>query len=105
MTEKNFDAAVAEFEYLFLEFYAPWCGHCKSLAPEYAIAATALRPEGVALAKIDATVEKSLAEKYGVKGYPTLKFIVKGTTKDFDGARTADGIKNYVYSNLNPESD
>ncbi|CAD8115879.1 unnamed protein product [Paramecium sonneborni] len=105
LTEETFDQAFNEFDYLMFEFYAPWCGHCKELAPKYAEAATALRSEGIVLAKIDATVQKKLAEKYGVKGYPTIKFSVKQAVKDFEGGRNADGIKNWIYSNLNPESE
>ncbi|CAK60971.1 unnamed protein product (macronuclear) [Paramecium tetraurelia] len=105
LTEETFDQAFNEFDYLMFEFYAPWCGHCKELAPKYAEAATALRPEGIVLAKIDATVQKKLAEKYGVKGYPTIKFSAKQAVKDFEGGRNADGIKNWIYSNLNPESE
>ena len=70
------------------------CGHCKKLKPAYEEAARRLAEFSnpiIPLATVDATVEKDLATRYGVTGYPTLKIFRKGKASEFTGGRTADG--------------
>ena len=69
LTEENFQAALDSSPLLLVEFYAPWCGHCKKLAPEYSAAATQLAEKGASakLAKVDATEQKELGQKFGIK--------------------------------------
>ena len=77
---------------------APWCGHCKSLAPEWAAAAGKTRKLNppVILAKVDADSHRELAEKFDVSGYPTIKEFTKGKDAEYDGPREAKGIVKYV---------
>eukprot|EP00958_Prasinococcus_capsulatus_P012568 scaffold1261_cov377-Prasinococcus_capsulatus_cf.AAC.5 len=91
LTDSTFDDYIASHKFVLAEFYAPWCGHCKSLAPEYSAAAGVLKEGGhdVTLAKIDATVESDLAKRFEIQGFPTLKWIVDGEASDYGGPRDA----------------
>lgn len=50
--ESNFDAALARNDEIMVEFYAPWCMHCKRLAPEYDIAAAQLKSDNIQIGKV-----------------------------------------------------
>ncbi|CAI9091052.1 OLC1v1025971C1 [Oldenlandia corymbosa var. corymbosa] len=104
LKESNFSDFVANNKYVMVEFYAPWCGHCQALAPEYAAAATELKgeEEKVVLAKVDATEDGELAQKYEVQGYPTVYFFVEGIHKPYTGQRTKDSIVTWVKKKTGP---
>ena len=58
------------------------CGHCKRLAPAYEEVGKAYEnSDDVLIAKVDADADKALSKRFGVTGFPTLKFFPKGTTE------------------------
>ncbi|KAJ7560076.1 hypothetical protein O6H91_04G112500 [Diphasiastrum complanatum] len=101
LTGKNFSEVLLANHFVMVEFYAPWCGHCQALAPEYARASVDLKGE-VLLAKVDATLEHQLAQHYEVQGYPTLLFFIDGVPKPYSGHRTGEEIVKWVKRKVGP---
>jgi protein disulfide-isomerase A1 len=102
LDESNFDEALQEFPQMLIEFYAPWCGHCKKLAPEWEKAATTLIDAPIKLAKCDTTEAKSLGEKYEIKGFPTIKYFNNGNVADYSGGRVEAEIVQWVQKRSGP---
>lgn len=82
LTDKNFNELVLESEDMWLvEFYAPWCGHCKNLAPHWSRAAKELKGK-VKLGALDATKHTKQATKYNIEGYPTIHYFASGDKRN-----------------------
>ncbi|KAK7529809.1 prolyl 4-hydroxylase, beta polypeptide [Phyllosticta citribraziliensis] len=97
LTKDTFNEFVSDNELVLAEFFAPWCGHCKALAPEYEEAATQLKEKNIKLAKVDCTAHGELCSDHGVEGYPTLK-VFRGleNISPYQGQRKADAIISYM---------
>ncbi|BBN05745.1 hypothetical protein MPTK1_3g15650 [Marchantia polymorpha subsp. ruderalis] len=106
----NFSETVEKHDFIVVEFYAPWCGHCKRLEPEYEKAATQLKendpPIILAKVNVDAEQNKPLASEFDIKGFPTLKIIKnKGqSVQEYKGPREAEGIVSYLKKISGPPS-
>lgn len=106
-TDSNFDELITSHEVALVKFYAPWCGHCKRMAPEFEKAATKLKANDppITLIKVDCTVEKTTCDKFGVKGFPTLKIFRNGLeSQSYEGPREADGIVKYMRGQAGPSA-
>lgn len=105
LTDSNFKELVLDSEDMWLvEFYAPWCGHCKNLEPHWAKAATELKGK-VKLGALDATVHTAMASRYQVQGYPTIKLFNSGkktsdSVEDYNGGRTSSDIVSWAMEKL-----
>ncbi|KAI9910175.1 hypothetical protein PsorP6_010403 [Peronosclerospora sorghi] len=73
----------------FIKFVAPWCSHCKKLAPtiDELSEAEGLDDANVHVAHVDCTTERSLCERFSVGSYPTLKVVDDGSAYEYNGRR------------------
>ncbi|KAI0058205.1 protein disulfide isomerase [Artomyces pyxidatus] len=105
----NFDGIVGKGKPGLVEFFAPWCGHCKNLAPVYEQLADAYThaKDKVIIAKVDADgVGRPLGQKYGVTGYPTLKwFNANGEAEPYEGGRDLDALAAFITSKTGVKSN
>jgi len=101
LTEDNFDETLKAHSALLVEFYAPWCGHCKTLAPKYDAAATQLKGKA-SIAKVDCTAHEKLCGRFEVRGYPTLKIFRDGKPSEYNGARETDGLVAFMKKQVLP---
>jgi len=106
LTADNFESNVLKKPHALVEFYAPWCGHCKSLKPIYAAAASQIftQDPSITIGKVDATIHEELAVEYGIEGYPTLKWFKDGKVSEYDGPRDTEGIVAWVMRKVGPAS-
>lgn len=99
LTSSTFETHLSQHPWVLVKFYAPWCGHCKSLAPRFDEAATHLAASGKpgVLAKVDVTQEEDLGQIHNIEGFPTLLLFNNGKLyKEYDGKRTVDDLVSFI---------
>jgi protein disulfide isomerase len=104
LTDTNMGVALKQYDLLLVEFYAPWCGHCKKLAPEYSAAALELAENNVKLGKVDCTVSKKLHQRYSIEGFPTMYFFKYGKKITYTGGNKKDSIVQWVRRHAAPSA-
>jgi len=97
---KNFEeVALDTTKDVLVEFYAPWCGHCKQLEPTWdKLGEKYSDSDSVVIAKMDSTANE--LEDVKVQGFPTIKLFKKGDNAviDYNGERTLDGLVKFIDS-------
>jgi len=106
LTPDNWQAEVVDSgKSAFIKFFAPWCGHCKKMKPDWdALAEEYESSDKILIADCDCTAGgKDLCEKFGVRGFPTIKSFGAGDEdgEDYKGGRDLASLKKFA-SELGP---
>ena len=84
----------------FVKFYAPWCGHCKALAPDWVTLSES--DIKIPIAEIDCDAHNPICGANGVRGFPTIKLFNGESIYDYEGARSVDAMREWAETMLLP---
>lgn len=102
-SKSNFESLIKSEEPVLVEFFAPWCGHCKKLAPEYETAAGELKKNNIKLASVDCTVETEICNTRAIKEFPTLAVFKSGSEiTRYKGPRESGAIVKFMKKQASP---
>ncbi|CAK71695.1 unnamed protein product (macronuclear) [Paramecium tetraurelia] len=105
LSDQNFEYVLKKYEFVLVDFYAHWCGHCHHLAPVFASSARQVRNQNVQFAKINCPQYEHLCRKYQVTGFPTLKLFGDGQLlMEYQGDRTEKAIVDWMRKKTNKGS-
>lgn len=98
LDDSNYTEAIKKYEYLYLIFYAPWCGHCHQFFPIYLETANYCKEKNlsVTFAKIDGTVSENASMHFQIEGFPSVFFFKKGEQYKYNGMRAKEGLLYYM---------
>ncbi|CAG8451955.1 11807_t:CDS:2 [Diversispora eburnea] len=95
LTNSNFDDLIGSGIW-FIKFYAPWCGHCKKLAPTWEELGKVLKNK-VNVGEVDCTTTQDLCKRFRIEGYPTLKLFQSADDKiDYKGSRKLQSLQEFA---------
>jgi len=106
LSKETFQEEV-DFEYTFVDFYAPWCSHCLKLEPIWNKLADTLRyNKKVTIAKVDCTAEPELCQSHNINGYPTLNFYRDGyLITQYQQGRSLASFVSFIHTQLSSDGD
>ena len=96
LSTKNFAETMKSDDGWMVKFYAPWCGHCKKLAPTWDKLADAA--VGFGVGSMDCTTSQPICSQYKIRGYPTIKYVKDKKMYAYQGARNVEGFTEFATS-------